>query len=398
MAYDTILVETRGKVGLITLNRPKALNALNSQVMAEVVAALQAFEADPEVGAIVLTGSERAFAAGADIKEMQSKGYIDVYMEDFFAGWEALTRIRKPIIAAVAGYALGGGCELAMMCDFIIAADNAKFGQPEITLGVMPGMGGSQRLTRFVGKSKAMDMCLTGRMMDAAEAERCGLVSRVVPVGDLIEEALKAAEKIASFSLPAVMMTKEAVNRSYETTLAEGIRFERRVFHSMFALDDQKEGMAAFAEKRSAELSATAERLPAIARRRSGVDAPESSTISRPTEAALRLPVCFCARRPSRRAIEKEKRGTMANTSSAKKATRKIARRADINKNRRSRVRTFVRKVEEALAAGDKTAAEAAFVAAQPELMRAATKGVLHRNTASRKVSRLAQRLKALNA
>ncbi len=252
MAYDTILVQTRGKVGLITLNRPKALNALNSQVMADVVAALQALEADPAVGAIVLTGSERAFAAGADIKEMQSKGYIDVYMEDFFAGWDALGRVRKPIIAAVAGYALGGGCELAMMCDFIIAGDNARFGQPEITLGVMPGMGGSQRLTRFVGKSKAMEMCLTGRQMDAAEAERAGLVSRIVPAADLVEEALKAAEKIASFSLPAVMMTKEAVNRSYETTLAEGIRFERRVFHSMFALEDQKEGMAAFAEKRSA--------------------------------------------------------------------------------------------------------------------------------------------------
>jgi enoyl-CoA hydratase len=220
--------------------------------MAEVVAALQAFEADPEVGAIVLTGSERAFAAGADIKEMQSKGYIDVYMEDFFAGWDALGRVRKPIIAAVAGYALGGGCELAMMCDFIIAGDNARFGQPEITLGVMPGMGGSQRLTRFVGKSKAMDMCLTGRQMDAAEAERAGLVSRIVPAAEVVEEALKAAEKIASFSLPSVMMTKEAVNRSYETTLAEGIRFERRVFHSMFALEDQKEGMAAFAEKRSA--------------------------------------------------------------------------------------------------------------------------------------------------
>ena len=252
MAYDTILVQTRGKVGLITLNRPKALNALNSQVMADVVAALQALEADPAVGAIVLTGSERAFAAGADIKEMQSKGYIDVYMEDFFAGWDALGRVRKPIIAAVAGYALGGGCELAMMCDFIIAGDNARFGQPEITLGVMPGMGGSQRLTRFVGKSKAMEMCLTGRQMDAAEAERAGLVSRIVPAADLVEEALKAAEKIASFSLPAVMMTKEAVNRSYETTLAEGIRFERRVFHAMFALEDQKEGMAAFAEKRSA--------------------------------------------------------------------------------------------------------------------------------------------------
>ena len=255
MAYETILTETRGKVGLITLNRPKALNALNTTVLADVVDALQEYEKDPRIGAIVITGSEKAFAAGADIKQMQPKSYIDVYMEDFFAGWEALTRIRKPVIAAVAGYALGGGCELAMMCDFIIAADNARFGQPEITLGVMPGMGGSQRLTRFVGKSKAMDMCLTGRMMDAAEAERSGLVSRVVPVADLLEETLKAADKIAGFSLPAVMMTKEAVNRSYETTLAEGLRFERRVFHSMFALDDQKEGMAAFAEKRPANFT-----------------------------------------------------------------------------------------------------------------------------------------------
>ncbi|MCO5155765.1 MAG: enoyl-CoA hydratase [Aquamicrobium sp.] len=250
MAYETILVETRGKVGLITLNRPQALNALNSAIERDVVAALQAFEADEGVGAIVITGSEKAFAAGADIKEMSEKSYIDMYAADFFAGWDALLRIRKPIVAAVSGYALGGGCELAMMCDFIIAGDNAKFGQPEITLGVMPGMGGSQRLTRFVGKAKAMDMCLTGRMMDAAEAERSGLVSRVVPAAELIDEALKAAEKIAGFSLPAVMMIKEAVNRSYETTLTEGLRFERRVFHSMFALDDQKEGMAAFSEKR----------------------------------------------------------------------------------------------------------------------------------------------------
>jgi enoyl-CoA hydratase len=253
MAYTTILVETRGKVGLITLNRPKALNALNSTVLEELVHAAKAFDASAGVGAIVITGSEKAFAAGADIKEMQDKSYIDMYMADFFAGWEELTRIRKPIVAAVAGYALGGGCELAMMCDFIIAADTAKFGQPEITLGVMPGMGGSQRLTRFVGKSKAMEMCLTGRMMDSAEAERCGLVSRVVPAGELIEEALKTAGKIADLSVPAVMMTKEAVNRAYETTLSEGLRFERRVFHSMFALDDQKEGMAAFADKRRAQ-------------------------------------------------------------------------------------------------------------------------------------------------
>ncbi len=252
MAYETILVETRGKVGLITLNRPQALNSLKSAVERDLVAALEAFEADAGIGAIVITGSEKAFAAGADIKEMSEKSYIDMYASDFFSGWDALLRIRKPIIAAVSGYALGGGCELAMMCDFIIAADNARFGQPEITLGVMPGMGGSQRLTRFVGKAKAMDMCLTGRMMDAAEAERAGLVSRVVPAGELIEETLKAAARIAEFSLPAVMMVKEAVNRSYETTLAEGLRFERRVFHSMFALEDQKEGMAAFTEKRKA--------------------------------------------------------------------------------------------------------------------------------------------------
>jgi enoyl-CoA hydratase len=250
MAYETIISETRGKVGLITLNRPQALNALNSQILAELVAAANAFDADPGIGAIVLTGSEKAFAAGADIKEMQSISYAEAYSQDFFVGWEDFTRTRKPIIAAVAGYALGGGCELAMMCDFIIAADTAKFGQPEITLGVIPGMGGSQRLTRFVGKAKAMDMCLTGRMMDAAEAERSGLVSRVVPAGELIEEALRAAAKIADFSLPSVMMAKEAVNRAYETTLCEGLRFERRLFHSLFALDDQKEGMAAFTEKR----------------------------------------------------------------------------------------------------------------------------------------------------
>ena len=251
MAYETILVETRGRVGLLTLNRPKALNALNSQVLADVTQAMAAFDADPKIGAIVITGSEKAFAAGADIKQMQPKSYMDTFTEDFFADWDALMRVRKPIIAAVAGYALGGGCELAMMCDFIIAGDNAKFGQPEITLGVIPGMGGSQRLTRFVGKSKAMDMCLTGRMMDAEEAERSGLVSRIVPVNDLLEETLKVAGKIADLSLPSVILAKEAVNRSYETTLAEGLRFERRVFHSLFATEDQKEGMTAFVEKRS---------------------------------------------------------------------------------------------------------------------------------------------------
>ncbi len=252
-AYETIIVETRGPVGLVTLNRPQALNALNSTLIAELNCALEGFETSAEVRAIVVTGSEKAFAAGADIKEMQSKTFMDVYLGDFISKWERITTTRKPVIAAVAGFALGGGCELAMMCDFIIAADTAKFGQPEIRLGVMPGAGGTQRLTRFVGKSKAMEMCLTGRMMDAAEAERAGLVSRVVPAAELMAEAMKAAETIAAMSMPIVMMTKESVNRSYETTLTEGIKFERRVFHAMFATEDQKEGMAAFAEKRKAK-------------------------------------------------------------------------------------------------------------------------------------------------
>ena len=251
MDYQNILVRQEGRVALVTLNRPKALNALNTELLAELVAALQGFDADDSVRAIVLTGSERAFAAGADIKEMAPKSYMDMYKSNFFAdAADRIAAVRKPIIAAVAGYALGGGCELAMLCDFIIAADTAKFGQPEINLGVMPGIGGTQRLTRLVGKSKAMEMCLTGRNMDAAEAERSGLVSRVVPAAELLGEAMKAAQAIAGQSLPIVMMTKETVNRAYETTLAEGIRFERRLFHSMFATDDQKEGMAAFAEKR----------------------------------------------------------------------------------------------------------------------------------------------------
>lgn len=250
--YKTLLVETREAVGLITLNRPEALNALNSELIAELNCALAGFEDDDAIGCIVVTGSEKAFAAGADIKEMQSKTFMDVYQSNFIRQWETIAETRKPVIAAVGGFALGGGCELAMMCDFILAADTAKFGQPEIKLGVMPGAGGTQRLTRFVGKSKAMEMCLTGRMMDADEAERSGLVSRVVPAADLIDEAIKTASAIAAMSRPIAMMTKESVNRSYETTLAEGVRFERRLFHSMFATDDQKEGMAAFAEKRKA--------------------------------------------------------------------------------------------------------------------------------------------------
>jgi enoyl-CoA hydratase/carnithine racemase len=254
MEYANIIATTEGAVGLVTLNRPKALNALNAELLSELCDALETWDADDAVGCIVLTGSERAFAAGADIKEMQPRSYMEMFKTNFFAdAADRIAAIRKPIVAAVAGYALGGGCELAMLCDFIIAADTAKFGQPEINLGVMPGIGGTQRLTRFVGKSKAMEMCLTGRNMDAAEAERSGLVSRVVPAAELMAEAMKAAQTIAEKSLPIVMMTKETINRAYETTLAEGIRFERRVFHSMFATEDQKEGMAAFSDKRKPE-------------------------------------------------------------------------------------------------------------------------------------------------
>jgi enoyl-CoA hydratase len=255
MTYENILVETHDRVALIRLNRPKALNALNTELIDELNAALDGFEADPNIGCMVLTGSDRAFAAGADIKEMQPKSYMDAYLEDFITSWERLSRTRKPIIAAVAGFALGGGCEVAMMCDFILAADTAKFGQPEIKLGVVPGGGGTQRLTRFVGKSKAMEMCLTGRMMDAAEAERAGLVSRVVPADQLIDEALKVAASIAALSMPIVMLAKECVNRAYETTLTEGVRFERRVFHSAFGTADQKEGMSAFLDKRAPNFS-----------------------------------------------------------------------------------------------------------------------------------------------
>ena len=251
MAYENILVETRGRVGLVTLNRPKALNALNDALMDELGDALKAFDADDGIGAIVVTGSEKAFAAGADIGMMATYSYMDGYRGDYITrNWETVREIRKPIIAAVSGFALGGGCELAMMCDIIFAADTAKFGQPEIKLGVMPGAGGTQRLPRAVSKAKAMDMCLTARFMDAAEAERAGLVSRVLPADTLLDEAIAAAATIAEFSLPAVMMVKESVNRAYETTLAEGVHFERRLFHSLFATEDQKEGMAAFVEKR----------------------------------------------------------------------------------------------------------------------------------------------------
>jgi enoyl-CoA hydratase len=247
---DNIIVETRRQVGIIRLNRPQALNALNAALMADLGAALVRLEADDDVGCLVLTGSEKAFAAGADIKEMAEKTFIDAFLDDFAAGWHGLAHARKPTIAAVAGFALGGGCELAMMCDFIIAADNAKFGQPEIKLGVIPGIGGTQRLTRAVGKAKAMDLCLTGRMMDAAEAERAGLVARVVPLAELMDTALATADTIAQMSRTAVMLAKESINRAFELPLAEGIRFERRVFHSLFATADQKEGMAAFIAKR----------------------------------------------------------------------------------------------------------------------------------------------------
>ncbi len=248
--YETLIVDQRGGVTLVTLNRPQALNALNSQVLADLLAAMAAFDADASQGCAVITGSEKAFAAGADIKEMQAQGFADMYGHDFFAGWDRFTQTRKPVIAAVAGYALGGGCELAMMCDFILAADSAKFGQPEIKLAVSPGMGGSQRLTRAVGKAKAMEMCLTGRMMDAAEAERAGLVSRVVPAADLIDDAVKTAATIASMAPLAVKANKEMVNAAFETGLSMGVQFERRLFHALFGTEDQSEGMSAFVEKR----------------------------------------------------------------------------------------------------------------------------------------------------
>ncbi|WP_375461430.1 enoyl-CoA hydratase [uncultured Enterovirga sp.] len=253
MTYENIVVDIRDRVALVTLNRPKALNALNAALLAELDGALSSFDRDPAIGCVVLTGSEKAFAAGADIREMSGLGFPAVYSDDLFAVGDRIARHRLPVIAAVAGFALGGGCELAMMCDIILAADNAKFGQPEIKLGVIPGIGGTQRLARAIGKAKAMDLCLTGRMMDAAEAERSGLVSRVVPAADLMREALAAAETIASMSRPVAMMTKEAVDRADETNLAEGVRFERRVFHALFATADQAEGMAAFLEKRPPE-------------------------------------------------------------------------------------------------------------------------------------------------
>jgi enoyl-CoA hydratase len=253
MTYETILLETHGRVGLITLNRPQALNALNAQLVSEVNQALDALEADANIGCIVLTGSKKAFAAGADIKEMAELTYPQIYMDDLFSDSDRVANRRKPIIAAVNGFALGGGCELALMCDFILAGDNARFGQPEINLGVLPGMGGTQRLTRAVGKAKAMEMCLSGRLIDAVEAERCGIVARIVPSDELLDEALKVAAVIASKSLPIAMMIKESVNRAFEVNLTEGVRFERRVFHAAFATQDQKEGMAAFIAKREAD-------------------------------------------------------------------------------------------------------------------------------------------------
>src|SRR5579863_1044004 len=253
MSMENIIVETRGRVGLVRLNRAQALNALNSALMRELADAVAGFDADGNIGCIVITGSDKAFAASADIKEMADKPFTEVFLGDFAANWHRVAEVRKPVIAAVAGFALGGGCELALQCDLIIAADNARFGQPEIKLGVIPGIGGTQRLTHAVGKAKAMDLILTGRMMDAQEAERSGLVARIVPLQGLLEEALKVADTIASMSLPSVLAAKEAVNRAFETSLAEGVRFERRVFHSLFATGDQKEGMAAFVAKRPAK-------------------------------------------------------------------------------------------------------------------------------------------------
>ncbi|TFY95359.1 enoyl-CoA hydratase [Pseudomonas nabeulensis] len=255
MDFETLFLEVHERVGLITLNRPKALNALNGQMIAELNLALDRFEKDPQIGCMVITGSVKAFAAGADIKEMADLTFPQIYLDDFFAPADRIASRRKPLIAAVAGYALGGGCELALMCDFIYAADNARFGQPEISLGVLPGIGGTQRLTRALGKAKAMEMCLTGRQMDAYEAERAGLVARVLPVDSLLEETLKAAHCISEKSLPSTMMVKESISRVFETSLSEGVRFERRVFHSVFATADQKEGMAAFVEKRPARFT-----------------------------------------------------------------------------------------------------------------------------------------------
>ncbi len=253
MSFQTIQTETHGRVALVRLNRPAALNALNAQLIAELEIALSGFDADDGIGCVVITGSDKAFAAGADIKEMRDKTGVGAYLEDFLGRWDAVARARKPIIAAVAGFALGGGCELAMMCDFIIAADNASFGQPEIRLGIIPGAGGTQRLTRAIGKAKAMDMVLTGRMMSAEEAERSGLVARVTPAEDLVQEALKAASAIAAMSLPAVLTAKDSINQAFETTLAQGVKYERRVFYALFATEDQKEGMTAFMEKRKAD-------------------------------------------------------------------------------------------------------------------------------------------------
>ena len=250
MAYENIISETRDAVGIITLNRPKALNALNAQLIDELNYALSGFQEDAAIGCVIIAGSDKAFAAGADIREMKDKSFTDVYLGNFLSTWDKVSEFRKPMIAAVSGYCLGGGCELALMCDFIIAADTAKFGLPEITLGVIPGAGGTQRLARSIGKAKAMEMILTGRLMEAAEAESCGLVSRIVAPEKLLDEAVATAAKIATFSQPVVMMAKEAVNRAFETSLAEGLRFERRLIHSMFALEDQKEGMSAFVEKR----------------------------------------------------------------------------------------------------------------------------------------------------
>jgi enoyl-CoA hydratase len=253
MSYQNIVVETQGRVGIIRLNRPQALNALNRALIAEMTSAIDAYEADDNIGCMLITGGDKAFAAGADIKEMADKPFTEAYLGNFAADWDRAAHARKPIVAAVAGFALGGGCELAMQCDLIIAADNAKFGQPEIKLGVIPGIGGTQRLTRAVGKAKAMDLVLTGRMMDAAEAERSGLVARVVPAASLMDEAMKVADTIANMSLPSVLAGKEAVNAAFESSLAEGVRFERRIFHSLFATEDQKEGMKAFVEKRPAQ-------------------------------------------------------------------------------------------------------------------------------------------------
>ena len=392
MAYETIIVETKGRVGLVRLNRPNALNALNAQLIDELSAALDGFEADDGIGCIVITGSEKAFAAGADIKEMQSKTYMQAYKEDFISSWDRVGRCRKPVVAAVAGFALGGGCELAMMCDIIIAADTAKFGQPEIKLGVMPGSGGTQRLIRQVGKAKAMEMCLTGRMMDAAEAERANLVGRVVPAASLMEEAMKTAEAIASMSLPAAMMTKETHQPRLRDHAGRRhpLRAARVPLHVRHGRPEGGHGgLRREAQTRSSSTDEGSAQRPTAWRRPSVIDPGEAASLLEPKAAAGGAPAASAS-------------ATSKGAAYGQHLIGQESRAQDASPHRDQQVaplavsRRYVRKVEEALASGDKAAAKGALAAAEPILMRTAQKGVIHKRAAARKVSRLAARVKAM--